>query len=403
MRFPYANADLFRRRGRHEEGRVTFVELFFDLVFVFAITQLSHALLEDLTVTGAAHVSLLLLAVWWVWVYTAWITNWLDPQRSFVRLLLFALMLAGLVLSASIPTAFAETGLVFAGAYAFMQVGRTLFMIWASGVHSARNLRNFQRVIVWLLASAVLWVAGGLAGENLRVILWLAALAIEYISPAAGFFVPGLGRSTTEDWDIEGGHLAERCGLFIIIALGESILVTGATLAGLAWDAPTVTAFIVAFVGSVAMWWIYFNVGAERGSREIAHSANPGRLGRLVYTYMHIVIVAGIIVCAAADEVVLMHPLGHAEASAVAVILGGPAIYLVGNILFKRAIVGRMPLSHLVGLALLALLLPFAAVATPLALGAATSATLVIVATWETISLRSYLNRRNVDPINPAA
>lgn len=389
MPFLAARKNLLRARDPHEESRVTFVELFFDLVFVFAITQLSHSLLEDLSLAGVFHVAMLLFAVWWVWVFTAWVTNWLDPQLPLVRLMLFALTLAGLLLSASIPHAFEEAGLVFAIAYACMQVGRSLFVLWAVKVHSPDNFLNFQRISIWLLTSAVLWIAGGLAGEGVRPILWLGALAIEYASPAVGFYVPGLGRSSTEDWDIEGGHIAERCGLFVIIALGESILVTGATFADLAWNGTTVAAFIVAFVGSVAMWWIYFNLGAERGSRRIAHSTDPGRVARLAYTYIHIVIVAGIIVSAVADELVLTHPTGHVEKSTLAVILGGPAVYLVGNILFKYAIAGRLPPSHLAGLTLLAVLILAADHLSPLQLGAAASAVLVIVAIWETISLRT--------------
>jgi len=384
-----ARQNLLRQRESHEESRVTFVELFFDLVFVFAVTQLSHSLLEDLSLGGIFHVALLLFAIWWVWIYTAWVTNWLDPQRPLVRLMLFVLTLAGLLLSASIPHAFDEAGLVFAGAYAFMQVGRTIFMLWALKSHNPHNFRNFQRITTWMMASAVLWIAGGLAGEGARPILWLGALAIEYVAPAAGFFVPGLGRSTSEDWDIEGGHLAERCGLFVIIALGESVLVTGATFADLAWNETTVAAFVVAFVSSVAMWWIYFNLGAERGSSIISHSENPGRLARLAYTYIHIVIVAGIIVSAVADEIVLTHPTGHVEKSVVAVILGGPAVYLVGNVLFKYATVGRLPPSHLGGLVLLAVLVLAADHLSPLQLGGAASVVLVIVAIWETISLRT--------------
>ena len=384
-----SKTNLLRSRDTHEDNRVTFVELFFDLVFVFAVTQLSHSLVEDLSVTGAAACRALLFAVWWVWIYTAWVTNWLDPQLPLVRLMLFVLMLAGLLLSASIPHAFAEAGLIFAIAYALMQVGRSLFVVWAVRGHSPENFRNFQRISIWLSASAVLWIAGGLAGEGVRPILWLGALAIEYVSPAAGFFVPGLGRSATEDWDIEGSHLAERCGLFVIIALGESILVTGATFADLAWSGTTVAAFVVAFVGSVAMWWIYFNIGAERGSSIISHSDNPARLGRLAYTYMHIVIVAGIIVCAVADEIMLTHPLGHIEPNVLAAILGGPALYLLGNILFKRTIAGRTPPSHLAGLVLLAALVPVSGHVSPLLLGTAASAVLVIVAIWETISLRT--------------
>ena len=257
MTSPERRAGLLRARGAHEHARVTNVELFFDLVFVFAVTQLSHSLLKNLTPLGAARTALLFLAVWWVWIYTSWVTNWLDPERTPVRLLLFALMLAGLVLSTSIPQAFDAKGLAFALAYVFMQVGRSLFMVWALGDSSPGNVRNFQRITAWLALAGVFWIAGAFAEGGVRLGLWGAALAVEYVSPAVGFWTPGLGRSTTDDWDVEGGHLAERCSLFIIIALGESLLVTGATFEGLPWTAPTVAAFAVAFVGSVAMWWIY--------------------------------------------------------------------------------------------------------------------------------------------------
>jgi len=380
---------LLRKRTSHADSKVTFIELFFDLVFVFAVTQLSHSLLAHLDLAGALHTLLLLMAVWWVWIYTSWVTNWLDPERPPVRLALLALMLAGLLLSTSIPKAFESQGLVFAGAFVFMQVGRTLFTLWAIGRDDAGLTRNFQRILVWLSISAAFWIAGGLVDGPLRRALWLVALIVEYLGPSAGFWVPQLGRSTTNDWTVEGGHLAERCALFIIIALGESILVTGATFADLAWTAATVTAFVVSFIGSVAMWWIYFDTGAERGSHHIASSDDPGRLARIAYTYLHLLIVAGIIVAAVADELVLAHPTGHTEPKALAAIIGGPALYLVGNLLFKRVIAGRLPLSHLVGVALLLALIPAGASWSPLLLGSATTIALIIVAAWEMISLRS--------------
>jgi low temperature requirement protein LtrA len=165
-------SDLLRTRREHEHAKVGFVELFFDLVFVFAITQLSHALLEHFTLLGAIQTTLLLMAVWWVWVYTTWVTNWLDPETPGVRLMLFVLMLAGLVLSTSLPEAFGTRGLAFAAAYVFMQVGRSLFMVWALGAHSPRNRRNFQRITVWLALSGVCWIAGGLADGTTRFGLW---------------------------------------------------------------------------------------------------------------------------------------------------------------------------------------------------------------------------------------
>ncbi len=388
-----ASSSLLRQRGIHEHARVTEIELFFDLVFVFAVTQLSHTLLKQLTPVGALHTGLLFLAVWWVWIYTSWITNWLDPDRASVRLMLFVLMLAGLVLSASLPQAFGSKGLLFAGVYVFMQVGRTLFMLWAIRHAAADLTRNFLRILVWLLLSGVLWIAGGLGGEDSRWIWWVAAMAMDVASPALGFWTPGMGRSTTADWNVEGGHLAERCSLFIIIALGESILVTGATFAELDWTPSCIAAFATAFVGSVAMWWIYFNIGAERGSHHISKSKDPGRIARLVYTYIHLLIVGGIIVGAVGDELVLAHPAGHLDSHAIATIVGGPALFLLGNVFFKwlTSPLDRMPLSHLVGLALIAVLLALLIAyqtLTPLELTAAMTGILIVVAAWETISLR---------------
>jgi low temperature requirement protein LtrA len=373
-------------RSREGHARVTFVELFFDLVFVFAVTQLSQSLVAHLTLGGALQTAFLLLAVWWVWVYTCWFTNWIDPDKPSVRTLMFALMLAGLLMSAAIPNAFGHEGLLFAIAYAFIQVVRTLFMVFALRGRDPANLRNFLRILSWLLVSAVFWIAGGFLDGADRVLCWCIALTLEIFGPTMGYFVPGLGRSTTADWKIDGAHMAERCALFVIIALGESILVTGATAAEMRATAPVVCAFVIAFLGSVAMWWIYFNIGAERGTQHITRSDDPGRFARAVYTYFHIPIIAGIVVCAVADEITIAHPDGHLHWPEAAALIGGPALYLVGNVFFKRASARHYPLSHLVGLALLTLLIPFALALTPLAVGAATTAILILVAVWETRS-----------------
>jgi low temperature requirement protein LtrA len=382
------STSLLRARHAHEHGRVTFVELFFDLVFVFAVTQLSHLLLEHLSLVGIVQTALLLMAVWWVWIFTSWVTNWLDPQRAPVRLMLYALMLAGLILSTSIPESFEARGFAFAAAYVFMQLGRSLFMLWALRRHSPGNFRNFQRIAAWLALAGGFWLAGGLAEGDLRLGLWVLALFLEYLSPSLGFWVPGLGKSTTADWDIEGAHLAERCGLFIIIALGESILVIGATFGNLEWSPAAAAAFASAFVGSVAMWWIYFDIGAEKAAHSISTSADPGRLARLAYTYIHLVLVAGIIVGAVGDELILAHPMGHTDVKTAIAVLAGPALYLLGNSLFKRTIYGRLPLSHMVGLLLLALLILAIPVTSPLMLGTMATLVLVLVAIWETRSLR---------------
>lgn len=374
------------RQGGH--ARVGYAELFFDLVFVFAVTQLSHRLLGHLTPVGAVETGMLLLAVWWCWVYTAWVTNWLDPENPAVRLLLFALMAAGLLLAIAIPEAFGDRGALFALTFVGIQVGRSAAVAWMMRRADPANMRNFLRIALWSAAAGVFWIWGGFGGDHARMALWAVALLIEYSAPALGFRVPGLGRSTTADWKVEGGHMAERCGLFIIIALGETVLLTGATFAETSWTAATGTGFAAAFVAVVAMWWIYFNIGAERASDHFMHADDPGRIARLAYTYLHLPIVAGIILFAAAVELVLAHPHGHGTAMMAFCILGGAGLYLFGNLLFKLATAGWPPLSHMVGLGLILALVPAVAVMPPVSLLASVTAVLLLVALWETISLR---------------
>jgi len=385
----HARGALFRPIVPHQHSRVTYAELFFDLVFVFAVTQISHSLLAHFTPLGVLQVTLLFLAVWWVWVYTSWITNWLNPEKTPVRLLLFAMTLGGLVLSTSIPTAFDGRGLWFAIAYAAMQVGKTVFL-WASTLPSQSLARaNAIRITSWLALSAIFWIAGGLAEGQARLLLWAVALGIEYISPAVRFWIPRYGASSVADWVIEGGHMAERCAGFIIIALGESIVVTGATFAELTWTTENVAAFVSAFVGSLAMWWIYFHIGAEAGSEQLSKSSEPGRLARLAYTYLHMPIVAGIIVAAVADELVLKHPGGHSDLKTVISAIGGPLLFLFGTILFKHSFRGFLQLSHGAGIIALCVLAWFASELSPLMLSILTTAIMIVVAVWESISLQS--------------
>ncbi len=380
---------LFRALEPNQQSRVTNAELLFDLVFVFAVTQVSHFLLSRFTATGAVETAVLFLAVWWVWVFTAWITNWLDPERTAVRILLFLLMLAGLVLSTSIPHAFETRGLWFAAAYAAMQVGRTAFFVAVTPSSRPAVRRNGIRILAWLATSAVFWILGGLAEGERRLWLWGIALAIEYASPMARFWIPLYGASSIQDWYVKGGHMAERCAGFILIALGESIVVTGATFADLNWTAPTALAFVSAFAASIAMWWIYFHKGAEAGSEKISKSAESGRLARSAYTYLHMPIVAGIILSAVADDLVLAHPDGHSDLKTAACAIGGPLLFLVGTILFKHNIRGFLQLSHGVGIIALGGLGFFASALSPLMLTVLTTLILIVVAVWESLSLSS--------------
>ena len=201
------------------------------------------------------------------------------------------------------------------------------------------------------------------------------------------FRIPVLGASLTADWIVEGGHMAERCAGFIIIALGESVVVTGATFADAAWTATAIAAVLVALLGAIAMWWVYFHIGAEAGSEHISKAEDTGRFARLAYTYLHLPIVAGIVVSAVGDELLLADPDGHCGIREILSLIGGPLLYLAGVILFKRSIRGHLQPSHLAGIGLFVILTPFAHLLTALALAAATTAIMLIVAIWEAISL----------------
>jgi low temperature requirement protein LtrA len=388
---------LFRTREPHDHSPVTYIELFFDLVFVFAITQLSHRLLDHLTLIGAFETLVLFLAIWWVWIYTSWVTNWLDPERGNVRLMLIALMTGGLVLSSALPEAFGNTGLTFALAYAGMQLFRTLYMVWAStGTHEARK-RNFMRISFWFALSMPFWIAGAFADPLVRLALWATAIGTEYAGPFAFFQTPGLGGSSADDWDISGGHMAERCALFIIIALGEAVLVTGATFADLNHDAPTWMAFMTSFIGSAAMWWIYFDIGARRGSSMISEADNAGLIARNAYTYLHMPIVGGVVVTAVGDQIMLTHPSGATDAAFILTAIGGPFLFLLGNQAFKWATAEAKypPFSHFIGLAILTILgvIGWLWHWQPLTIGISVTATLIGTALWEWFSLNGGWQR----------
>ena len=381
---PNAGGSGLLRRPGEEAHRVTFFELFFDLVYVFAITQLSSGLLDDLTLAGAWHTVVLLLAVWWAWVYTAWATNWLDPEQRPVRLMLIGVMALALVMAAALPDAFGERGLIFAVAYGAIQVGRSAFVLYCFRNHPVQR-RNFQRIVTWNAVASLVWIAGGLADGSARELIWVSALAVDYAAPAAGFWVPGLGRSRTTEWTVTGSHFAERFKLFVILALGESILVTGITLSHLPITAPVAAGFAVAFAGSVALWWIYFDRAAEAGSTVLQRTVDPGRMARSAYTYFHLPIVAGIIVTAVADELMIAHPEGLADPATIAVTLAGPALFLIGHALYKWVSFGVVSVPRLLAVAALVGLVPIASSLSPLALGASATSIVVLVAVWDTL------------------
>ncbi|MBG6055007.1 low temperature requirement protein LtrA [Salinibacterium sp. CAN_S4] len=361
--------NLLREDGEHAD-RVSFLELFFDLVFVFAVTELAHTLVYAIdkgqALEGILQTTVLLLAVWWVWVYTAWSTNWLDPDKTPVRWMLLILMLFGLLMSTSIPEAFGDRALVFVTAYVVMQIARSLFTALGLGRFTPETGLNVFRLTIWFAVSAIFWFAGALVDDlTLRLGLWGVAITIEYLGPVSGYRVPFLGRMVTSRLAIRGGHIAERAGLFMIIAIGESILVTGSAFAEHPIEPAGTLAFLSSLIGSIALWLLYFSRAESGGSRFIRRHDNPSQVAANSYTYLHVVLVAGIVLVAVADELVLAHPESPVSFTGLALIYGAPAVYLLGNLLFKRSIGAPWLRSHLLGIVTLMVFVLGATVVVP--------------------------------------
>jgi len=339
----------YQRSHDGAEQKTTTLELFYDLVFVFAITQVSHFLLDHLTWEGAGQAALVLLVVWWSWNYTTWVTNELDPEAIAVRLLLIALMLCSFLMAIAIPEAFGDRGLLFAGAYVAIQVGRHTFLTFAAAGPGTLERERSGRILIWFLVAAVFWIAGGLAEGPARTVLWLIGLAIDYGGPLCTFWVPGMRRIPPSAWELEVSHFAERFQLFIILALGESIVVTGATASEEDLSPVRLASFAVAFLGTAAMWWIYFNAAAAVAQRRLELSGNRTQLARDAYTYLHVLMVAGVIVSAVGDELVIAHPEEVLHDAEIVAVVAGPAIYLLALVLFRLRMAGSLSRKRLAG------------------------------------------------------
>jgi len=338
------------------EQRVTFLELFFDLAFVLVITQLSQLLLNNLTPRGAAEALFLLVAIWVAWVYTTWWTNAFDPDTVPVRLVLLVLMLAGMMMALAIPRAWGSRALLFALAYVGLHLVRNGFSVVAARRLGAdRNLQNsLLRLLTWSIATGALWIAGAIAGGRTLVVLWIVALSLEVASPYVGYWVPGLGRQEMSDREIDPGHFAERFQLFIIIVLGESIVITGATAAALELTTARMAAVVVSVAMASVLWWLYFNTVAARSSQDLgAASDEQARLARDAYSYTHILLVLGIMLVAIGNELVIAHPLEELDRAGLIVVVAGPVLYLLGHAAFARIMTGRVRSSRLTGAALI--------------------------------------------------
>jgi low temperature requirement protein LtrA len=337
------------RRDAGVEQRATTLELFYDLVFVFAITQVSHLLLAHLNWEGVGQSALVLLVVWWSWNYTTWVTNELNTDSVVVRLLLIALMLASLLMAIAIPEAFGDKALLFAASYVAIQVGRHSFLTFLAAERGTVERLRAGRILTWFVAAGVFWIGGALADGSTRTVLWLAALALDYAAPLVTYWLPWRPRLSPETWQVGSEHFAERFQLFIIIALGETIVITGATTADLELTTARVVAFGLAFLATAALWWLYFNLVAAIAQRRLALAENRTQMARDAYTYLHVVIVAGILLTAVGDELVIAHPTEELPDAEVAAVVCGPALYLLAHVVLRLRITGTISGRRLAG------------------------------------------------------
>ena len=335
-----------------EESRVMPLELFFDLVFVLALTQCTALMADDPTWEGIAKGMLVLGVMWWSWVGYSWLTSVVNPEEGAVRLVMFAAMAAFLVVALCVPGAYGDEGLLFAGAYAivrFSQIG--LFLI------ASRDDPGLRRAVWGLLASTAIGV-GLLAGASfadglLQGALWALALALDMGGPLV---IDPAG------WRLVPGHFAERHGLIVIIALGESIVAIGVG-AGREITAGVVVAACVGIAIAAAMWWLYFDIVALVAERRLSNAA-PGRerntIARDSFSYLHFPMVAGIVLVALGLKKTLEHVDEPLKAVPAAALLGGLAAYLVAHVFFRYRNVHRFSWQRLLTAALLVALLPVA-------------------------------------------
>jgi low temperature requirement protein LtrA len=359
------------------------LELFFDLVYVFTVSQLAHHLLDHVDARGMLETLVLTLAVMYAWFMTVWTSNWLDVDRQPVRLMLLGLMFASLLMATSITEAFGDRAALFVVGYLAIQIGRTAFAVSAFRGH--RLHAHFVNALAWEIGTAPIWIAGIAADGDARLAIWAAAVLITYAGVIAGHPLPGRRSPFSSDSQIYAEHLLERFRLFFLIALGETVLTIGNAFADLPVTVDRLVVLAAAFTGTVALWWCYFHRAEDIGLDAVKGAADASRIVGLG-NYTLIAMVIGIVGIAVGDELALAHPGGDPSAAAIALIFGGPAIFLLAQLGFMRRAAGAVPRPRLAACIALAVL---AAVTVPLNLLVAVlaaSAVLLVVAIADTRS-----------------
>jgi low temperature requirement protein LtrA len=365
------------------ERDVSPLELFFDLVYVFAIGQLSHHLVAHVDLRTGAETVIMALAVFYAWYMVAWGANWLDPDPLPVRLALVGLMFASLLMSVAIDDAFGDRAWLFVTGYLLLQIGRCLFLIVA--LRDRPQGEHFVNDLVWELLAGVLWVAGAIADGDARLMLWGLAVTAAYGGAWVQHWLPGRGRRVDlEHTEIAAGHLVERFRLFFIIVLGETVLTMGTTFAGEPFALDRLLALAIGFAGTVALWWCYFQRAEGLGAEAAQTAEDAGAVG-LWGTWTLTLIVLALIAIAVAVEMAIAHPGDDATLGFSVLAFGGPALFLLAQFLFQYAALGRASRSRAVGVGVLAILAVAVAPLTLIVGIAASSAVLIAVAITDTV------------------
>ena len=322
------------------EERVTPLELFFDLVFVFAITQVTGLVTRNPTWTGVVEGLVITALLWWAWTAYAWLTGTVDPEDGVIRLAIFAAMGAMLIASLAVPHAFGDDAYLFVATYVAVRVAH-LALYALAGRGDKERLGAIARLSYSTIAAGVLLVAGAAAGGHSQIALWAVAIFVDML----GALIRG-GRG----WHLAVGHFAERHGLIIIIALGESIVAVGAATLGLALDAGVVTAAVLGLAIGCALWWAYFDVVAIAAERRLrrAESGEALSIARDSYSYLHLPMVAGIIFYAVGVKKTIAHVGDPLHTVPAVALCGGVALYLLAHVAFRLRNMGTWSVRRVV-------------------------------------------------------